>query len=155
MPDLGIDIDIDLEAFEDRARPVALTSPVHRQHTAPLEAAPQGEVLVDGQVGQQPKVLVDEAEPNVARVLLGVAVGQWPAVHQDRGARVGRVDTGEALDDRGLSGAVLAQECMDLARTDVEAHVRQRHLARERLPDAAQLEGCGLAHRPSPSQRAR
>ena len=62
------------------------------------------------------------------------------AVHQDL-ARVGPVEPGEDVHQRALAGPVLAEQSVDLAGPQVEVDVVVREDARERLDDAARLDG--------------
>ena len=58
----------------------------------------------------------------------------------------GRVDAGDALDQRRLAGAVVADERHDLAVAHLEVDVGERLHRPERLRDAAELEDRRLAH---------
>ena len=62
------------------------------------------------------------------------------AVHLER-AGIGRVEPGEDLDERRLPAAVFAQQTMNLASVDGEAHVDEGPCAPEVPRDAAQGEG--------------
>ena len=62
------------------------------------------------------------------------------AVHADL-ALVRRVEAGGDVHQRGLAGAVLAEERMDLAGEDGEIRRRQRHEAVERFRDSGEFEG--------------
>ena len=71
------------------------------------------DVLGDGQVGEERRLLKDDRDPGRLR-LLGVVEDRLLAVeHQPTG--VGPVDAGEDLDERGLAGAVLSDEAVHLA----------------------------------------
>jgi hypothetical protein len=50
------------------------------------------------------------------------------------------VDAGDALDERRLAGAVVADESHDLPGADLEVDVRQRLHGAERLREVANLE---------------
>ena len=67
------------------------------------------------------------------------------AALEDDLARVGRLDAGQALHERALAGAVVADERDDLARVHGEVRAAQRAHAAEALDDAAGLEQ-GLGH---------
>ena len=56
-------------------------------------------------------------------------------------AGIGHVETGEDFDERRLTAAILAQQTMNLASVDGEAHVDEGPYAPEVLRDAAQGEG--------------
>ena len=65
----------------------------------------------------------------------------WPS-KRDR-PRVGRVDAGDRLDERGLAGAVVADQRDDLAGLDLEVHVAERLDRPEALAHPLQGEnGC-------------
>ena len=104
----------------------------------PVDAAPGGErlpadedVLLDREIGEQNRLLVDDRDPGVAGV--GRAVEEdLPAVHEDR-AGVRRMDSGEDLDEGRLAGAVLAHESVYLAGEEVDRHVLERLHGAERL----------------------
>ena len=55
-------------------------------------------------------------------------------------ALVGPVRAGQDLDQRGLAGAVLAEQAVDLTRSDHQVDAVERPDARERLDDAAHLQ---------------
>ena len=78
--------------------------------------------------------------------------GNGSACRRDPGratdlASIRSVDPGEDLDQRGLAGAVLAEEGMDLARGDVERDAPERVRSAETLVeagDAKQPSGCAV-----------
>src|SRR5206468_368463 len=61
-------------------------------------------------------------------------------------AAVDRVDAGDALDERRLARAVVADERGDLARVDGEVDVVQHVDGSEALVDARHLQQGGLGH---------
>ena len=71
--------------------------------------------------------------------------GDGPTVDEDL-ALVGLVRTGEDLDQRRLAGAVLAEQAVHLAGTDLEVDAVEGPGAGELLDDAAHLQqhGCGF-----------
>ena len=73
---------------------------------------------------------VDEAE--VTRVLRRLNVDLL-SLQPDLAARVGLVDTGEHLHERGLARPVLTAETQDFTGSKVEVHVGQRLHTGERL----------------------
>ena len=102
------------------------------------------DVLGDRQVREQPRLLVDDGDPELA------GVGR-PA-EDDRARRRARpmpvsglVDAGQDLDERALAGAVLADERVDLAGAQLQRHVGERLGRPEPLRDAAQGDGGGAA----------
>ena len=76
--------------------------------------------------------------PRVAGVARAVE-GDGLAVHLDRAGRR-LVDPGEDLDERRLSGAVVAEQAQNLAAVDFERDVVKYVDRAERLVDAGQLE---------------
>ena len=64
-----------------------------------------------------------------------------PAVDADF-ALIGTVDAAQDIDEGGLSGAVLAEQGMDLPAAQLEVHAVQRDDAAEALADAAEREQC-------------
>ena len=87
----------------------------------------------------------------------GCAMVDLLAVEVDLAA-VDRVDPGDALDQRRLAGAVVADERHDLARPYLEVDIRQRLHRAEALRDISRLErrrrgGCLGAGEPSSRSR--
>ena len=82
------------------------------------------DVLRDGQIGEEARLLVDDGNAERARVC-GPVERHGLAVEHD-GARIGLVDAREHLDDCALTGPVFADERMDLARQKRERDVQQR-----------------------------
>jgi hypothetical protein len=116
----------------------------------PAPAAPlvaQEDVLGDRQVRHQRELLVDDRDPG-ALAVPDVGERHRPAVEADLavvGAR--RVHPGQHLHERGLAGAVLAADRVDLAAAHRERHVLQRLHAGEGHGDAAHLQdrvGCAV-----------
>ena len=85
--------------------------------------AAEEHVLDDVEVVAQREVLVHDLDAQRGGVLRGVD-GDRLALEQDL-AGVDRVDADDALDERGLAGAVVADERGHLARVDVEVDVVQ------------------------------
>src|SRR5207237_1400695 len=94
-----------------RISPARTLSEPSEPRAARLQA--QGDVLGDGQVGEQRRLLVDGGDAEVAGAD-GVVVGDGLAV-DFQGAGVGGDGAGDDLDERGLAGAVLADQGVDLA----------------------------------------
>ena len=63
-------------------------------------------------------------------------------------ARIGMEHPVGDVHQRGLAGAVLTQQRMDLAGGDVEVHPRERLNPAEPPDDAAQLQRGSRGHRP-------
>ncbi|GGN21305.1 hypothetical protein GCM10011609_73280 [Lentzea pudingi] len=105
--------------------------------------AAEEHVLDDVEVVGQREVLVDDLDPEFRGFARALDVHRL-ALEQDL-TRVGRVDARDALDQRRLARAVVADEGRDLAGVDVEVDVVQDVHGAEALVDAAQLEN-RLAH---------
>ena len=106
--------------------------------------AAEEHVLDDVEVVGQREVLVDDLDAEVGRVLRAVD-RDGLAVEEDL-ALVDRVDAGDALDQRRLAGAVVADEGHDLAGRDVEVDLVEGLDGAEALRDSAQLEDRLVAH---------
>ena len=132
---------VDVEALEQLAGALVHPPPPDTSRDAGLEAAPDGDVLGDGEVEEHARVLVDEVQ--VRR--LGLR-RRPPAGVVDRPgdlelpAGVGRVDAGQDLDERRLPRPVAAEQGVDLAPFDVEAHVGEGAGAGERLRQCADAQ---------------
>ncbi len=101
----------------------ASRGPVHaRERAAGLDA--QREVLGDRQIGEERRVLMDGDHAQPSRLDRREAVDGLAV--DDDGAAVGRGRAGEDPHQRGLAGAVFADERVDLARAHVERGVGQR-----------------------------
>ena len=92
------------------------------------------DVLGDGEDRDQHEVLVDHADAGADRVA-GAAELDRLAVDEDL-ALVRPVEAGEDVHQRGLAGAVLAEQAEDLARPDRQVHVGIGDDAAEPLGDA-------------------
>src|SRR5581483_2951478 len=90
------------------------------------------------------EVLVDDLDPEPRGILRPVDV-HLAAFEEDLPA-VGRVRAGDALDERRLAGAVVADERHHLPRVHLEVDVGQRLDRAERLRDVPELKECGIAH---------
>src|SRR5262249_7451334 len=101
-------------------------------------------VLDDVEVVAQSEILVDDLDPELCR-LLG-AVDRHLAPLKEGFPLVHRVNPRDALDQRRLAGAVVADESHDLAVTDLEVDVAERLNRAERLRDAAELEEWCVGH---------
>ena len=130
----------DREALERLRRPL-----LHRRLVEPAERpellAPEVHVLDDVEVVGEREVLVDDLDAEVRGVLRPVDVDRR-ALEEDLAA-VDRVDAGDALDQRRLAGAVVADERHDLAGGDVEVHLVQRLDRAEGLGDLRAAPGSG------------
>ncbi len=121
---------------------------LHRRLLEPEEEVPdlaaEVHVLDDVEVVAEREILVHDLDPELRRVLRPVDV-HLLAAEEDL-AGVVAVDAGDALDERRLSGAVVADERHDLARAHLEVDVGQRLHGAERLREVADLEEWSVAH---------
>ena len=113
-----------------------------REQVANLAA--EVHVLDDVEVVAEREVLVDDLDPEPRRVLR--AVDRDLLAVEVHVAVVDRVDPGDALDQRRLAGAVVADERHHLARADVEVDVGQRLDRAEALRDS-RARAAGAARR--------
>jgi hypothetical protein len=105
---------------------------------SPCPLVPDVEVGHDIQVVAQRQVLVHGCDPEGGRGLRAADVHRL-AGEEDL-ALVGRVGAGDDLDQRGLAGAVVADEGDDLAGGDLEVDLRQGLHGAEPLADPLQPE---------------
>src|SRR6185436_20053567 len=111
----------------------------------PVDAAPRAsgleaerDVLRHREVGKQRRLLVDRGDPERARDARRVVRDRASANQQLAFVLLDRA--GRDLDERGLAGAVLADERVDLAAAQLEGGAAQRLNAGVRLSDAAGRE---------------
>ncbi len=116
-----------------------------RAHRSPVQGAqpclvlaPEEDVLVHRQLGDQVQFLVDHRDAAVLGLARVVKRDRLP-VEQHRAIEFG-IDTAHDLHERGLARAVLAYQTVDLARVHVEGHVLERDNAGEPLGDAAHAQ---------------
>ncbi len=118
-----VGVEPDAELLEHRGRLAA--HPPAVDAAEPLERLHADEdVLGDGQVGEERRLLEDDRDPGRLR-LLGVVEDRLLAVEQQP-AGVGPVDAGEDLDERRLAGAVLADEAVHLTGEELDVAVLER-----------------------------
>ena len=110
----------------------------HETMPAAVGDAAQRDVLRDGQRGGVLELLEDDGHAKVAR-LARREHGVADAVDDHRPG-VGLVVAGDDLDERGLAGAVLAQQGEHGATGGVEVHAMEDLDAAEGLADLASLE---------------
>src|SRR6185436_14797883 len=101
------------------------------------------DVFERGKVHEQADVLERAADAG-GRDLVRLQAGETALVELEVAA-VGRVDAGENIEQRGLAGAVRADQAVDLALADGEGHVAQRLHAAEALGDAIRGEQIQVA----------
>jgi hypothetical protein len=112
-----------------------------RPETA-LQLPPEEDVRGDVEVGAEGEVLVDHLDPGGARIE-GASEGDRSIGEGDRPA--GRpVDAGEDLDERRLTGPVVADEADRLGGADLQTNVTKRLDRSEALRDVSHLEKHGI-----------
>ncbi len=119
-------IDVRANDVERRARALPCRAPIHHAET-PRIAKGEADVLRNGHPVDQSEILMDERNRQVAERAGRIAPAERYA------ARIQRVDAGEDLDERGLAGAVLAEQRQDLAGADLEVNVIKRERAAKAL----------------------
>ena len=108
--------------------------------------APEEHVGDDVEVVGEREVLVHDLDPEPGGVARAVDVDALAL--EAHLAFVERVDADDALDQRRLAGAVVADEGHDLAAADLEVDPVERLDGAERLRDALALEERRVSHRP-------
>ena len=106
--------------------------------SAPQRLATEIHVATDVEVGHQIQLLMDGADTELLR-RVGIGERDRFAVEEDL-ARVRLVNPGEDLDQGRLPSAVLADEHVDFARSQVERDVIEGDHAGKSLRYPAQLE---------------
>ena len=96
------------------------------------------DVLGHAQVGVAGDVLVNRRDAPVLAVLRIVNT-DWLSIKQDL-AFVGLMYAGDDLDEGRLASTVLAHQCMDFARPELEMNILQRPHPREALVDSLEFE---------------
>jgi len=118
--------------------------PVHERLQRPLLGAPVDDARRIGaghdqifgrrQAGHQREMLVDHADP--LRLRLPGAVQRYAHTIKEDRTRIRAVKAHDALDQRGLAGAVLAQKGMEGPGGNLHRHLVQRAHRAEDLGDA-------------------
>ena len=136
-------IQAEVQHLEELRRLLVQGPVVQDERQVPTGLAPQEDVLGDGQVRRQIEFLVDHAD---AEALGGPCAGDIGRRTFDGDhAGVCPVHPGQDLHQRGLAGAVLADQGVHLTRVELEMAVHERVDAREVLGDALHLNE-GLGH---------
>ena len=131
-----VDVELHLELIEQGLGRAPRGTPVDRAEATGRGVADE-DVLGDRQVREEPRLLVDDCDPQRASVRRAGDLHRF-TVEPDRPA-VGLMDAGEDLDQRALAGAVLADQRVDFTGKEVERDVVERLRRREPLGDPAQL----------------
>ena len=128
----SMDVELDIEALEDPVGLPLLLAPADAPRGSADEAAAKREVVHRVELVDEAEVLVDEPKPGrhvvSERELFALELGAR--------ARVGRVISGQRLDQGRFARAVLSDEGVDFAGADVERHIGERASAGERLGEA-------------------
>jgi hypothetical protein len=138
----GRERDVDADQVQRAARRRTDVAPVD-QRVASGELLVDDEVLGDGEVVEQREVLIDNLHAFADRFDRRHP-GMGSAV-QDDAPGVGSQRARDDLDERGLAGAVLARQAVDLAGPDRQADVVERLDAGEGLLDVVDAEHVGHA----------
>jgi hypothetical protein len=117
-----------------------LVEPVQPVDLLPAEV----HVLHHVEVVAEREILIDDLDAQPRGVLRPVDVHQLP-VEEDL-ARVDGMDPGDALDERRLARAVVADQGHDLARRDVEVDLVESLDRAEGLRDPAKLQNRRVTH---------
>ena len=123
------------DAFEQLGGSASDCRPVDEHTQAARQGFAQQQVLLHGQRRHEIAVLMHHRDAGGLRFVRIVEAHRL-AADLDL-ATVGRIDPGDDLDEGGLAGAVLAQQGVDLAAMQIEAHGIERPLPREILGDVA------------------
>src|SRR5918996_1994453 len=125
-------VDAHVELVEQRPRPGRHRRPVEPPQRAGHELAPEEQVHVHGLRVREREILEDDLDAFAPRI----ERARQPdiTVLEDDPPRGGPVDAGDALDERRLAGAVVADERDDLAAVDAERGVLQSDDGAEILP---------------------
>ncbi len=105
----------------------------------------RAELLVDGdvfphaEVRKQREVLIDDLDAQLLR-LIGRQVIEGRAVDDDAAARVGSIDAGDDLDERGFAGAVLSDQAMHFAGIHRPVDAVEGDRSAETLADVLEFE---------------
>ena len=109
-------------------------------HPSAIQRPPAGAILLaqkhrfrDGKVRDQVELLVDNADAGGFDGCR-VAEGQRATV-EGRAAAVGLINAGEDLDQRRFTGAVLANQAMNLPRIEAQGNRIKRHYAGKTFAD--------------------
>ena len=99
---------------------------------------PQADVLRDREIGKQGRLLVNAGDAKLVRRGRGKF---FDALTVDfNGAAVGLVRAGDDLDERGLAGAVFAEQRVDFSCPQIKRHTLQCPHRTEGLGDGLELE---------------
>ena len=115
-----------------------------RRRAPSTSSRPRYMFWTTSRLSREREVLVDDLDPE-PRGVLGPVDVHGLALEADLAA-VDRVDARDALDERRLAGAVVADEGHDLARRHVEVDLEQRLDRAEALRDSLQFQDRCVGH---------
>src|SRR5581483_8239396 len=127
---------LEADARGELPEPRALVAAVEEPAAARFGA--EEDVVENGHRRRERELLVDQRDPMPDRVARRAEAHRTPV--DDDLARVGRHSAGDDLPERRLAGAVLADERVDLAGLDGDAHVVERPRTAVVLADPAELD---------------
>src|SRR5579859_2561410 len=131
--DTHVEAHVAVEAIESRARPASLGG---AGRSAEASGDTQDEILEHGQVRQQRGLLVHDGDSAVERFEWRQPCHECAA--DVDGSSIGRDRTRRDADHGRLTGAVFAEEGVDLPSLGLEAYVVEGDDPRIALPDAAE-----------------
>ncbi len=141
---VGVGGEIGAETGQQRGHAAMLGGVVHQaQRAAEQPLAPDEHVGSDIEVLEQVEFLMHEGDAGAGR--LGDAQFRMVRAVDHYRAGAGRGDAAEYLHQRGLAGAVLADEAEHLAGANREPDIVERGHAGIVFGDPAQFEHCHLA----------
>ena len=138
LPDRGHGLLAQSDALEQLGGPGVGLVPA--DHAALGLLVAEEDVLGDRQVGHQGELLVDDHDALGLGVVDGREADGAAAVVDLALVAASRLDAGEHLHERGLAGAVLAADRVDLALVDRQGHVLEGDDAGKSLGDGPHLE---------------
>ncbi len=95
-------------------------------------------VFPDAQLRNEHEFLMNDVDAEIVSLVWGFDL-DWPALPKHLPA-VRLISPGDNLHERGLAGAVFADQCVHFARTHLEGHVVEYGDAAERLCDVLHPE---------------
>jgi hypothetical protein len=130
---LGPRVDLHAQRAEHFLRPGLHRASIQQPQRIPRRGVPRVDVLRDVQVRKRQRLLVNQRDPVPLRILRRVQV-HGLIVNEDA-ARVRPMHSGEDLQQRAFSRAVLAEKCVHLAGQQIEIHPIQHGDAAKALAD--------------------
>ena len=134
--DAGRHVDADAEPRERVGGGAPFRLPIDDELAGRGQAA-DAQVLEDRERGDEPEVLVNEGQPQVAERARFQGKRHRPAVESQFGPWIGSVEAGHDLDEGRLPRTVLAEEAVDLALCHIEGDALEGACAAERLDQIA------------------